>query len=253
VSLWLNLELVATAVLGVLWFRDHLGRGGWLATAGVVASGVWLALEEGPAGWSAAALVAAACVCWGVDNHLTALIDELTPSQSTFCKGLFAGCFNLGLAAFLGQSWPGPGTAGLALGVGAVAYGASVALYVAGAQQLGATRAQLFFATAPFFGAALSWLALGEALTPTHAWTALILAGSLALLFADRHEHRHHHPALEHEHSHRHDDGHHTHTHPGLDPRRRHSHRHRHEPIAHAHPHWPDLHHRHRHGEESGG
>jgi hypothetical protein len=124
---------------------------------------------------------------------------------------------------------------------------------VAGAQQLGATRAQLFFATAPFFGAALSWLALGEALTPTHAWAALILAGSLALLFADRHEHRHHHPALEHEHSHRHDDGHHTHTHPGLDPRRRHSHRHRHEPIAHAHPHWPDLHHRHRHGEESGG
>src|SRR5688572_32674376 len=32
-------------------------------------------------------------------------------------------------------------------------YGASIALYIAGAQRLGATRAQLLFATAPIFGA----------------------------------------------------------------------------------------------------
>ena len=36
VSLLLNLETAATAVLGVALFRDHLGRAGWLGVAGVV-------------------------------------------------------------------------------------------------------------------------------------------------------------------------------------------------------------------------
>jgi len=248
VSLWLNLELVATAVLGAAFFRDHLGRAGWAATAGVVGSGVILALGEGPAGWAAAALVAVACILWGVDNHLTALIDGFTPAQTTFWKGSLAGCFNLGLAAVLGVSWPEPRFALAAAGVGALAFGLSIALYIAGAQQVGATRAQLFFATAPFFGAGLSWIILGEPVTGAHAEAAVVLLVSLTLLFGDRHEHAHVHEAMEHEHSHGHDDGHHTHVHPGLSPSHRHTHRHRHEPVTHSHPHWPDLHHRHGHG-----
>jgi drug/metabolite transporter (DMT)-like permease len=36
VSLWLPLELVATAVLGRLFFHDHLGKFGWLGMTGVV-------------------------------------------------------------------------------------------------------------------------------------------------------------------------------------------------------------------------
>src|SRR5262249_43072525 len=35
ISLWLNLEIVATAVVGYLFFRDHLGIYGWLCVAGV--------------------------------------------------------------------------------------------------------------------------------------------------------------------------------------------------------------------------
>ena len=47
--------------------------------------------------------------------------------------------------------------------VGTLAYGASIALYITAAQQLGATRAQMVFATAPFFGAGLSVLTLALA------------------------------------------------------------------------------------------
>lgn len=39
VSLLLNLEMVATAVLGVVWFREPLSRTGWLGVAGVVIAG----------------------------------------------------------------------------------------------------------------------------------------------------------------------------------------------------------------------
>ena len=42
----LNLEMVATAVLGVALFGEHLGRLGWLGVAGVVAAGALVADHE---------------------------------------------------------------------------------------------------------------------------------------------------------------------------------------------------------------
>lgn len=86
VSLLLNLEMVATAVLGAALFREHLGPSGWLGVAGVAAAGAILAGGGGWPGILAALLVAAACVCWGLDNHLTALIDGITPARSTLVK-----------------------------------------------------------------------------------------------------------------------------------------------------------------------
>lgn len=247
VSLWLTLELVATAVLGHLVFRDQLGRFGWAAAAGTVVGAAVLSWGEGVAGVQAGSLVALACVCWGFDNHLTALIDGLTPEESTFWKGLVAGSANL----LIGVSAQ-PLTASLAgvlgaLLLGGVAYGLSVVLYIQAAQRVGATRAQLLFATAPFFGVALSLLLLGERLAPAQMVAALILTGSLFLLVWDRHTHAHDHVGTTHEHWHRHDDGHHSHVHPGLLASLGHSHTHEHAATTHAHPHWPDLHHRHPH------
>ena len=249
VSLWLNLELVATALLGYFLFRDHLGRLGWLGTGGVVLAGVILSVGEGTSGFSAALFVALACLFWGLDNHLTALIDGITPLQSTFCKGLVAGGFNLGLATLLGARWPGAQMALSGVLVGTLSYGASIALYITAAQQLGATRAQLIFASAPFFGLGLSATVLGEPLQFSQAVASGLFAVSLGLLFRDQHDHVHTHDALAHEHSHRHDDGHHLHAHTGLPASTRHSHWHGHEPVTHSHPHWPDIHHRHEHGQ----
>ena len=47
-----------------------------------------------------ALFVAAACLCWGLDNNVTALIDGFTPAQSTAVKGLVAGAVNLKAAVF---------------------------------------------------------------------------------------------------------------------------------------------------------
>lgn len=249
VSLWLNLELVATAVLGRLLFHDHLGRFGWLGVAGVVFAGLLLGYHEGTAGIWAGLLVAGACVCWGFDNHFTALIDGITPTQSTFWKGLVAGTTNLAIGIMLEPLSAPTGDIIWALAIGALSYGASIALYITAAQGLGATRAQLFFASAPFFGLVLSAIFLNESISFLQGTAALVLAGSLAVLFRDQHDHYHHHHRIAHEHSHRHDDAHHTHVHEGMDPSTRHTHWHEHELIEHKHPHWPDLHHRHDHNE----
>jgi drug/metabolite transporter (DMT)-like permease len=250
VALLLNLELAATAVLGAWLFRDPLGPRGWLAVAGAVAAGAIVTAGAGWPGAVAAACVSAACVCWGLDNQWTARIDGLSPARATFWKGAVAGTTNLALAAATGSLAVDPKRAAIALGLGALAYGASVALAIAAAQQLGATRAQAVFAAAPFVGATLSWVALGERIEPGQLAGGALLAASIALLLRARHEHAHRHDALEHVHSHRHDDGHHDHVHDGIPFAERHSHWHRHEPQVHAHPHWPDLHHRHVHAEQ---
>lgn len=262
VSLWLNFEVAATALLGVLLFRDHLGRAGWAGVATVFAGAVLLSTGGGPAGLVAGALVLLACACWGLDNHLTALIDGITPAESTFWKGLIAGTTNLaiGLARdpLAGGALPVfPILAGLFVGIWA--FGASIVFYISAAQALGATRAQIAFATAPFFGVALSALVLGESLGLVHLTSGLLFVAGVGLLTAERHAHVHAHEAVEHEHAHRHDDGHHAHEHAGAPVAAAapaaptpadgwHSHRHRHDSVVHAHPHWPDLHHRHEHG-----
>lgn len=251
VSLWLNFEVAATALLGVLLFRDHLGTLGWVGLFCALAGAVILSLPGGTSGLVAGGLVLAACLCWGLDNHLTALIDGITPSQSTFWKGLVAGAINLSIGFLVASPSFKPLPVIASLFVGIWAYGASIVLYISAAQALGATRAQIAFASAPFFGVVFAVLALGEPLNLVHVGSAAFFIAGVALMAFEHHAHVHKHGALEHEHAHRHDDGHHDHEHPGLPPSTRHTHRHVHEPVTHAHAHWPDLHHRHRHGEKS--
>jgi drug/metabolite transporter (DMT)-like permease len=246
VSLWLPLELVATAILGIILFRDHLGRLGWIGMAGVLAAGVLLSVGERTAGISAGLLVMGACVCWGFDNNFTALIDGITPAQSTFWKGLAAGSVDLAIGLSTRDFSGTMSMTVAALAVGIICYGASIVLYITAAQNIGATRGQMFFAVSPFFGVVLSVALLGEQVTIVQLAAGAILAGSLALVFRDKHEHEHFHHEQEHEHGHRHDDGHHEHEH--LETiSGRHTHKHKHGEVTHHHPHWPDLHHRHRH------
>jgi drug/metabolite transporter (DMT)-like permease len=247
VSLWLNTEIVATAFLAWTLFHEDLDRRTLLAAGLVLVGGIVLAAPEGAAGWKAGALVAGACLCWGLDNNLTALVSGFTPAQTTVAKGLIAGTVNLMLGLSLGQHLPGAARLGAALGVGAVSYGLSVMLYIFGAQHLGATRSQLLFATSPFLGVILAWTVFGERIQPAQLAAAPCIAAGLYLMLTARHEHEHTHEAMAHTHSHRHDDGHHTHVHPGLPAWVRHTHPHDHEPVTHTHPHLPDLHHRHRH------
>lgn len=248
VSLWLNLELAVTAVLGTVFFRDHLGPLGWLGALLSLTASVLLSFAAGVAGLGAGGLVFLACVCWGLDNHLTALIDDMTPSQIAFWKGIVAGSANLAVGLSCAPLGVGLALLSAALLVGACSYGASIVLYVASAQRLGATRAQIVFSSAPFIGIALSATILHESLSITHFLSAALFIAALALLLRERHVHVHVHEALGHEHVHCHDDGHHEHDHAGLLAAACHTHRHEHERMIHAHKHWPDLFHRHKHG-----
>ncbi len=248
-SILLNLELAATVLLAATMFREHLGRRVIGGAVLVTAAGVILVWQPGAEVSIGALLIAAACLAWGVDNGVTAQIDQLSPAHVVVSKGLVAGGANLllGLAIATGGSSLEADTVLRALAIGALGYGASIVLWVKGARDLGAARGQLIFATAPFIGAALAWMVLAEPVTGIQLLAIALAAAGVGLSLESGHEHSHDHTDIDHEHEHRHDDGHHDHEHDGTEPGARHTHRHRHVAVAHSHPHVPDLHHRHDH------
>ncbi len=247
-SILLTTELVATVLLAAVLFREHLG-GSVLAAAGLITvGGALLVWEPGAALDVGALLVVAACVCWGLDNCVTANIEQLAPEHVVALKGVAAGGTNLliGLAtAGVGAS-TGAVDVGAALLIGAAGYGLSITLWVKGARDLGAARGQVIFATAPFIGAVIAWTVLDAPVTTAQLVAVALAAAGVAVSLRSSHEHEHHHHVLTHDHEHSHDDGHHDHQH---DPpvAARHSHPHRHRAVVHAHLHVPDLHHRHDH------
>jgi drug/metabolite transporter (DMT)-like permease len=247
-SLLLNLELVFTTIVAATFFREHVDSRVVTGTTLVVVAGLLL-------GWSGSAelrwgalLIAAACLCWAVDNSVTAALDDLAPSHITLVKGCIAGGANLAIGLSIGAI-PAAADVLAALVVGALGYGLSITLWVAGARDLGAARAQLVFATAPFIGAAVAWTVLGDAATGWQVSSLVIAVVGVTFVLGSDHEHDHAHEAIEHAHEHLHDDGHHAHTHGG-ELVVRHSHPHVHASLLHRHGHVPDLHHRHDHGTE---
>lgn len=253
VSIWLNMELVATAVLGVLFFKDHLDKYAWTGVGLTVLAGVVTSVGEGVSGLVPALFVMAACVCWGIDNHLTALSDGTTPQAVTFVKGIIAGCVNITIGFLLAGQQPVE-IAGISVAVlvGIFSYGISIVLYVTAAQNIGATRSQILFSTAPLWGVLLSAILFSGSFQAVHIISMILLALAIMLTNSFTHQHRHTHLATEHIHLHRHDDGHHDHSHEGIDVsgKKWHTHLHTHNPVTHTHKHSPDLHHRHDHSSE---
>jgi drug/metabolite transporter (DMT)-like permease len=248
-SLLLTLEGVATALIAWFVFRENFDRRIALGMAAIVAGALVLAWQ-GEARWDAVAgpaLIAGACLAWGIDNNLTRMASLADPLQIAMIKGLAAGPVSLVLALLNGAAWPAPSLALAAGVVGFFGYGLSLALFVLALRGLGTARTGAYFSTAPFLGAVLSVPLLGEQPTLQLGLAGALMAFGVYLHLTERHEHEHEHDPLEHSHRHQHD-RHHRHRHAPDDPAGEpHTHRHAHVRLRHAHPHAPDMHHQHRH------
>lgn len=250
-SLLLNLEAPFTIGLAVV-LGEHLGRRGAAAAVCILIGAGLLKFQPGGVGadaWGVAAL-AAACLCWAIDNNLTQRLSLRDPFAVVRIKTLGAGTVNLVLAMLLGASWPSWSVLAAALVMGCLSYGVSVVLDAFALRWIGAAREAAYFATAPFVGAIGSAVILGDRLQWIDALAMGAMASGVVLLLRERHGHVHRHVPLDHEHVHTHDE-HHRHVHgPGDPAGDKHSHAHHHDPLEHAHDHVPDVHHRHTHAQE---
>ena len=194
-----------------------------------------------------AVAIAGACFAWAIDNNLTRKVSASDPVEIAAIKGVAAGGVSLALGFGLGFALPGASSILAAAAVGFLGYGVSLVCFVLALRHLGTARTGAYFSLAPFAGAGLSLVLLGESITAYFAIAAAFMGIGVWLHLTERHRHEHVHEPLEHDHLHDHDE-HHMHAHSPDDPAGEpHSHPHRHEPLRHTHAHFPDIHHRHGH------
>jgi drug/metabolite transporter (DMT)-like permease len=250
-SLLLNLEVVFTAVLAWVVFREPANSRVVLGLVAICGGGVILVW---PARFAAAghslpalSLIVAACVCWALDNNLTRKVSASDARVLAAIKGLVAGVTNTALAFALGASLPASSHVAAALVIGFLGYGVSLVQYIVALRQLGAARAGAYFATAPFVGAAAAMVLSGQPGDIAFWLAAACMGVGVWLHVTEHHEHQHVHEPLLHSHDHSHDE-HHRHEHPiAWDGKEPHSHEHEHGWQRHQHAHFPDIHHRHGH------
>ncbi|MDE2143833.1 MAG: DMT family transporter [Elusimicrobia bacterium] len=186
-SLLLNLETAFTAALAWSFFGERVN--------GKLAAGIGLVLLGGAvlswpepgllaeSRWRGSLLIAAACLAWGLDNNMSQRISGKDPVVIAALKGLVAGAVNVGLASAAGARWPGfipVAKAGL---VGFLSYGVSLVCFLLSLRNLGSARTSLYFALAPFIGAAVGLALLHEPMTVRLALGAGLMAAAAFLGF----------------------------------------------------------------------
>ena len=247
-SLLNNFEIVATAVIALVIFKEAIGKRMWLAVALITVSSTILSIEDfGNLRFSIGAIfVLLGCICWGIENNCTRMLSLKNPIQIVMIKGVGSGSGALLIAVFTSGLTANIIYIFIALILGFVSYGLSIYFYILAQRNLGAARTSAFYAFAPFIGMGSSFIIFRE--TPAVSFIAalaVMLIGAYLAAF-EKHSHKHTHIEMEHEHRHSHGDEHHNHTHePPV--ANEHSHIHTHNSVTHSHAHTPDLHHSHTH------
>jgi len=246
-SLLNNFEIVATASIAMLFFKEPLDKRMWFAIILIVISSLILSVEDFQSlSLSIGSIfVIAACLCWGIENNCTRMLSLKDPLQIVIMKGFGSGTGALFISIGIDGCNGSLPYILLALLLGFVSYGLSIFFYIVAQRELGAARTSIYYATAPFIGVIISWIVLQETISGSFLVALIIMLIGTYFAISEKHEHPHIHVEETHEHRHRHDDGHHNHH--DVEITEEHSHAHTHEPQAHTHTHTPELHHQHKH------
>ena len=246
-SLLLNLEGVLTAVLAWFVFKENFDRRIALGMIFITLGGIvlsWAGKPEIGLPWGIF-LIIGACLMWAIDNNLTRKVSAVNPLQIAAVKGIVAGTINLIIALAIGSEFPKGLSIAAAAIVGLFGYGISLSFFVLALRHIGTARTGAYFSLAPFVGALISIVFLGDSLTSVFVIALILISIGVYLHLTEKHEHEHSHTSLEHEHLHSHDE-HHQHEHSTeIATDKQHSHLHKHSEVNHLHDHFPDIHHQH--------
>lgn len=232
-SLLGNFEIVATTLIALLLFKETVTKRLWVAIFFITLASIILSFEgNGSFQFSYGSIfVLLATVCWGLENNCTRRLSEKSTYQIVIVKGLLSGGGSFVIALTLGERLPAFHFILMAMLLGFVAYGLSIFTYIRAQRSLGAAKTSAYYAVAPFIGAFLSFVLIGEPLTQVYlSALGLMLVGTAFVVWdtiVRRHTHQHEHII-----THTHDGMTHTHT-----ITHTHSHDHYAESEAHTHHH----------------
>lgn len=212
-SLLGNFEIVATTIIALLLFHEKISRRLWGAIALITLSSLILSFDGNSSlSFSMGSLfVLLATICWGLENNCTRKISSKNTFQIVIIKGLFSGLGGLLIAMLRHESIPEFKFIVYALVLGFIAYGISIFMYVRAQYTLGAAKTSAYYSVAPFVGAFLSFVFLGEKLSWVFVVSLIIMISGTYLVVRDtllwNHTHRHTHVF-----THTHDGSTHQHT-----------------------------------------
>lgn len=159
-----NFEIVATALIALVVFKEKISARLWFGILFVTLSCGILSFEDmSSLQFSFGSLfVLLAAICWGFENNCTRKISSKDPLQIVLLKGIFSGIGSIIIGLCIGERikmlWSIPAV----LAVGFVAYGLSIYFYVYAQRLLGAARTSAYYAVAPFIAAVLSLVIFRE-------------------------------------------------------------------------------------------
>lgn len=177
-SLLNNFEIVSTAVIALMIFKEKISPRLWLGILFVTLSCGILSFEDlsGLQFSYGSLFVLLAALCWGFENNCTRKISSKDPLQIVLLKGIFSGLGSVIIGLCIGERisvyWSIPAV----LALGFVAYGLSIYFYVHAQRLLGAARTSAYYAVAPFIAAVFS-LAIFRELPSGAYFAALAFMG----------------------------------------------------------------------------
>jgi len=171
-----NFEIVATAIIAFMVFKEKISRRLWLGILFVTLSCTILSFEDisGLRFSYGSLFVLLAAVCWGFENNCTRKISSKDPLQIVLLKGVFSGIGSVIIGLCIGERISVFWSIAAVLGLGFVAYGLSIYFYVYAQRLLGAARTSAYYAIAPFMSVVLSLVIFREMPAVTY-FIALLL------------------------------------------------------------------------------
>ncbi len=187
-----NFEIVCTALIALLVFREAISLRLWLGIACVVPACMLLSVEDlsslGIAGLRptpGSLLILLATLAWGIENNCTRRLSGKDPLQIVVIKGLCSGAGALAVGLILGEELPRPLMLAAVLTLGFVAYGMSIFCYVYAQRMLGAARTGAYYAVAPFISTLLALLIFRDPPPPAYPIALCLMALGVYLASGD--------------------------------------------------------------------
>lgn len=177
-SLLNNFEIVATALIALVVFKERISKRLWIGILFVTFSSVILSFEDfSSLEFSYGSLfVLLAAVFWGLENNCTRKLSSCDPLEIVLLKGIFSGIGSIVIGLVLGERLMNLWSVIAVMALGIVSYGLSIYFYVHAQRLLGAARTSAYYAVSPFIASFLSILIFGQMPEVTYFIALMLMA-----------------------------------------------------------------------------
>lgn len=177
-SLLNNFEIVFTAIIAMIFFKEVIGKKVWISIVLIVVAGALLTFEDftGFTISIGAIFVLLASLAWGLENNCTRMLSHGNPLYVVILKGIGSGMGSFIIALSLNELYGQWYYLVLALLLGFFSYGMSLYFYISAQRHQGAARTSAYYAIAPFAGSIFSFLILKDTLSIIFAIAFIVMS-----------------------------------------------------------------------------